>query len=559
MNILEIFFTLVFVQGDLNTLQHVQNMVMNKITTGDYFSLTSDKKYSCLKIKSLWEGSIEVLIDDPRNVIPEQKLITCWIKCENKSVNEICIDFDEKVASKLDFDSNDSVFLRYEEDNLNKHVNSDKSITMGNIIDKIIERNNEKKDKGQFYFENIYSKYSYMDIEFEYLQIKHQDDQIAEYKNDSYVFLDLNSAEEINRITFRINIENTFCFFEFSKEDLTNMLKSIINKKKILVNDLCKKICELFEISEDNFLVREKNITIFLSNINIEKEGFKLYQENDDNQIEKSVIKNPILLDNCLHQDEIKSCIDKKCLNEFKEVNNKIMEISDTKQYKEIEAFYFLIHKYEKINFLIKRILNRPTSKVKRLFTHLLIISDILNKNNLSILFENEEGNEKKRSEIINYICERLSDNSWDVSYLIKICLLIEAERYINENDASKDILFITLKDIGYLISSQKSTKEFSLDKEKRYINLMKIMKEIVDILSENFNCLSIYNIIEIISLFSGTRSNFIAKSDTEEHGELFKDDIIKKNNLDVKKVEKINELVSSKLFEKYNGKTFTK
>ncbi|WUR03861.1 uncharacterized protein VNE69_06178 [Vairimorpha necatrix] len=141
--------------------------------------------------------------------------------------------------------------------------------------------------------------------------------------------------------------------------------------------------------------------------------------------------------------------------------------------------------------------------------------------------------------------CRHVSKLNDPSLYLIQICVLLEAESYVNETNVSEDSIYKNLKDIYNLIETKKNIQ--------KNIDLIKTMKELAGGHFDNFKKYkeNVYiEICAIASLFCGLNKNTFFKHDTRL---LSKSDICSSLNLDENEIQKNIESIRSKLRENYN------
>ncbi|WUR03178.1 uncharacterized protein VNE69_04007 [Vairimorpha necatrix] len=537
---------------------------------GDYLKFDINKKYAKVSI-SPCGGLLKNVIyfiekDDATNKSDLDFNIDCEkgdatnkgdlyfsIECTNKTIDHIINDYEKKLIEMLDLDSLELIVLTYRENDLDACVSPDECITMRKIIEEIRMLNisfrnqnhknllyicEEKSHIQEIFKKKVISQYSYDDMEcFPGFGLK----------------LVVNSTGDTDRVILRLFIENVYYFFEFPIREFKEFMCPSIVHKLDSTDAILLKCLTFFDLFVENSTLRDYDICSFHTDENIDN-----YNETDiiaNLDLASTSIEYFMLFQQSLEEFETKT--EEQHLAEIQKSYIKISEILDMKIYKEIEIFYLLLKKYNKVKFVIQRILNTSVMSINRLFTYILFIEKLIDRCDINLLIENVEVNEIKKEELIDSIVKKLSECSTYDLYCIKICLFIEAEIFINLVPASKDFLFSTLRDIGNHIEDNNHIKKCRTFTDCNNIDLIKTFKEINLRSNKKHDDCIIYNFCAIVSLFTGSKINFVFNYETKKYEEFNKSHIINMLKFDREMVEGNNEKIKAMLIGK-NGKNKT-
>ncbi|WUR04361.1 uncharacterized protein VNE69_08116 [Vairimorpha necatrix] len=256
------------------------------------------------------------------------------------------------------------------------------------------------------------------------------------------------------------------------------------------------------------------------------------------------------------NRHETKNFIEKSFFIEFKKKLEKINLIKNTGDYNCVEFFYNLLSNYDKVDFLIVRIVYNQGSALNYIFSYILLSMRIIEKNEFYCITGEKEGVlsvvKNIITRIITMLSYRLSDVSLIETYLIKICLILEAEKYINEHDVNNEYVFKSLKDVWTLIESKYDEKIWFFFKKTECFNIAKVIKEV-----ENFHISNIIrykkeilkNVCKIVSLFTGLSSSRFLYENTKEA--FRREEIIKNLRLNENEIEKKTKVIKKNLSKK--------
>ncbi|WUR05017.1 uncharacterized protein VNE69_12002 [Vairimorpha necatrix] len=405
------------------------------------------------------------------------------------------------------------------------------------IIEKLNQINDERriKQKGaEIYYENICVRGCLL---HNILEKKHKfnSKNLSKVQNPEPT-LSYRRNEDDNSYYLELCVKiNKICYlFEFDMNELDN--KELNTMVKINIGNMChydakilKNLFEIFNVKDLYHIEANGEIGILEITPNkIEKimpKKFKIEIHPDFINFFDGYRKNSVYLKNESNKDDgEKKFINNIFFNEIKKILEKINFIANTKDYECVEFFYRLLKNYNKVEFLILRIMNKERSALKIIFNfiikHIYIVDeDELDYTTGEIIFRsnNEEDVKNKMLKNLSY---ELSGNQLSECYLIKICLLFEAEEFINKKNINNEIIWESLIDINEYIQEKNNEKISRSDRNSRCINIVKIIKEV-----ENYHIHNIIkyknevlkNVWKITSIFTGLVSSSFVYKDTKE------------------------------------------
>ncbi|WUR03376.1 uncharacterized protein VNE69_04198 [Vairimorpha necatrix] len=197
-------------------------------------------------------------------------------------------------------------------------------------------------------------------------------------------------------------------------------------------------------------------------------------------------------------------------------------------------------------------ILKNKESGLNIICAHLLLSKGILTQYGYDILMgiEDISLNEAVISHIVDIAHENDQLTNGLHFYLIKKCLLIEAERFINENNVDDDVVYKTIKDISKIAELKNAANTFGLDTRKGVINFSKIIQDaILTHLDRirNYKNTILNHKIKISTMFTGI---FDINGDGHEQHEHKKNEIIQCLGLEKNEVAKNTKVIILKLSE---------
>ncbi|WUR03171.1 uncharacterized protein VNE69_03380 [Vairimorpha necatrix] len=563
MNIIKFFVVIWFVKSNINIYNKINGIILKQIENRKYTVFNLNKKYTQIQI-TCNENNKKLcclLVNNILNETISNEFGYIIIDYANKSTYNIIEEiekFIKKITSTL---SIDYILLSYSQYEY-RESNS--------IVKKIIEKLNQinakrrvKKKGIEIYYENIYAADGYFDkilLEIENFNSKNG----YKFREPEFMISYSRNEDDISYY-FRlcVIIHNMFYLFKFDINDLDNKELNTfaeVNTRNMGHHDakILKKIYEIFNVNDLYHIEARGEIRCLeISRNKIEKimpKKFKIEVHLDSISFFNGYTKNSVYLKNESNKDDgEKKFINNNFFDEIKKILEKINFIANTKDYKCVEFFYTLLKNYNKVEFLIMRIMNKQETALKLIFNfiikHMYIVEeDELDYTTGEIIFRsnNEEDNKNK---IIKKLSYRLSGLQFSDCYLIKIFLLLEAEEYINKKNINNEYIWKILIDINEYIQEKNNEKISRSDRNSRCINIVKIIKEV-----ENYHIQNIIkyknevlkNVCKMTSLFTGLASSRFVYKDTKE--DFIRNEICENFQLDGNEIEEKANIIKNNL-----------
>ncbi|WUR03930.1 uncharacterized protein VNE69_06243 [Vairimorpha necatrix] len=267
-----------------------------------------------------------------------------------------------------------------------------------------------------------------------------------------------------------------------------------------------------------------------------------------------------------------------KILFEFQELLVKIsMILKAEEKFKCVELFFRITENNIYLKLLVDRILFYSRTSLRIIFTHLLLIEKILDETELKKIIANEALSEKRKIQILKDTLRiLLKYECLSSTYTMKICLFLEAEISMNEDDVISNSLFGTLKKIAKIIADKKTQKnnfnELIETSDKVQVDLLTIYEEIyilhIDNIKNMKEIVSEY-VFQVILLFTESVHNigvnlsnktdkvftrsWINENEIEKNNDIIRKKLIDKSHEDknIEKIKKILEIESEKKLRK--------
>ncbi|WUR02474.1 uncharacterized protein VNE69_02001 [Vairimorpha necatrix] len=520
----------------------------NKIEIGDYQKINTEKHYLNVILtfdKTRNELDADITIKK-FNSTKREDIINIKIYCEDKTSTEIINEFEANLKIKCDPTFSESVVIIY------KPIYFVNNLCFKKIIDEFKNLNIRRKEQ------NINSDIFYEYIIDDLYLWSRTFSSINTLRDYNYTLIDyiplyiMIERSSTNHINFCINSKKTYYFFEVSLKELEiDNLKCFFDINSWYSNSSDARISEYFI---------ELYKYVYIDNL--KSEILRYLEFCTINKIQSLDTKFTIEINN----DEIKFShnlnnytysynknLNKKCFYEFQDVLSKIVAVNlKNKDFQVIELFFRLINSENEVEFLINRLLGNPGTALHLIFIHTLLYKELIKENEMNKLMSNE---------IISYdkkkLLDVLSDNvCLSCSYLIKVSLFIEAEKYINENDCNNESIFGTLKKIGYLMKNKKRYKpirnslKFLVPSQKGNLNLVKIYIELVKYRLEDIKKFNIsmnnyiYNTLSLLTLDNSSIESWNISHDAKK-------DVFKIFGLSESEIEKNLDLIKKSLLKK--------
>ncbi|WUR03587.1 uncharacterized protein VNE69_05176 [Vairimorpha necatrix] len=558
MNSSKLIIFFVFIHSWKGVYDRLNTILTNKIAKRDYCVIVNNKRYLKVEFKFLSIHELNAKLEIEFFPWNESKsLEDININCRGKSVETIVKEFEEVLLLEYEKILADSIILVY---NSNFYV-------VDPIYKKIINYLKEENAKrtelsmcSKIFYDIIDDHYCLWDrivgrikIDFRFyngdpkdfripLTIVERNDEcylnISIYLDDVYYFFELN-LKELKEETFFNRVE--------LKSSDTNETNKVISKK---FHDLYR-----FIILEGLSLNYKKHIISFdIDNIELYNLNFVISINNNSIQITHNLGKFVYNLDNNSTKVDNENIIEKKTLEEFKELFIKIRLIDF--KYDSVELFFRLIENKNKIELLLDRIISNSKNPLCIICAHLMLIQKLIDRNEFNKMLGVDKLNGERKIQIIEIILRNLILRV-DIlfTYFIKICLFLEAERYINENDDLNDSIFNTLKQIGILVKLKEniekkvSINEVQLPHNKNIIDIVKIYRNFEKLHFKDIKILRkqiLIRILEISILFTGLEKT---KCEINSYQSItHKDTVINTLGFDINEVNINNEAIRKKL-----------
>ncbi|WUR03192.1 uncharacterized protein VNE69_04021 [Vairimorpha necatrix] len=562
MKLLKIFFAIFFVRSNQIYYRRIKDNLFNAFKKDDYTVYDSNKDYIRVFLRVHdYNKEINCTLKDISIDGKKQHTENFSFKYEGKSINDNIKILEENIIKIINSSYDKNIVLVY------SLYDCTYSSFAKQIIEKIKENNKSRSEKNT-------DKIFYKNISFLGCHLNKILDEIENFNKynkyklripDIPISFYYGGYTNIYYIRFCIEKNNICYLFEFNLNEIDNKdVNSLVNiaiedefkgKKEILM-----RLFELYNFAEAEYIQRhsaEKLCNITSNKIELVYSGYNLIEIQTDLVKFKAYSKKVKVLYALNNSTTDANLMGKNLFTELKKTIYKIYLMKNTDEYSYVEFVFRLLHQYNKPDFLIMRILNNEDSAMGFIFNWILLFLNIIEFRDLDIktgkLIISEKLKDEKKRKITKILLSKLLMITSKECYLVKICLLIEAENYINENDVSNDYLFKSLKEIYNLIVPENNKNNKS-KKNSRGINMVNIVKELengyIDIIRE-YKKKILYQICKILSLFTRLDRPTCAIEKYECKCEFVKEEIIKNMGLDEKEVEKNTENIINLLSKK--------
>ncbi|WUR02788.1 uncharacterized protein VNE69_03009 [Vairimorpha necatrix] len=463
MNTLIFFLTTILVQTNKKAYHKIRNNLIEKIKKKEYLIYNSNKTYARIDLYlSEFDKAIVCEIEGGITSRSYLKNVFFNVTYENKTINQIVSEIEENIMNipniiNDEYSIHDANILVYNSLDVKRYP------IMKKIIENMKHKNCERRENkiiDEIFFEIICDKDCLL-----YKMIYNRTGPSLSNKKilscNPEAEYSTNYNENTYYIRLRIDVLNYCYFFELNTKDLdVENLYSFddinIKFKSIFDREILRQLLILYNSCENNLLnsviesiplkctpISVVNISSYFK-IRIKYEKIIFEDENIAFYYSKKKFKH---LNN-------KTYINEESYTEIKEIIESILVIKKLDQGRAVDFFYRILKFNKKLEFLIMNILNKPGTGLYLIFIHLLFFLKIMNEDDLKIIIEQKD-NELKKIMIAKNLLKKLSDDIDRSFYLVKVCLLIETERYINYN-VELEPIFKTFKVIGELIESKK-------------------------------------------------------------------------------------------------------
>ncbi|WUR04376.1 uncharacterized protein VNE69_08131 [Vairimorpha necatrix] len=551
---LGIIFLIDFLLASQNVYEKFNVLIHNKIENEDFVTININKKYMRISLDFEDEKNIFIIkiltFNYDYEILVESSKIK--ISCCEQTIENIVQECEDELLIEYKRKLPDSIVLIYD-------TKSFETIpTYKKIINYIKKVNDERKNTDlslELWYEYIIDEHVMWSIMFPI--IMHQNLDLYDDLTAPHSKIKLIKRNDKHLVCFCIKVEDVLCFIEIDIREI-----GIENLSPVAIVDIAQKNETDMQISEYfNELYKTLYIDVFKLN------SYSCFGRCSINKITFLCSKFTIeIIDDEIHfrdnynyyiySTKKENIIDVKCLFEFLEIFKKISVIKSNEEHiASCVLFFRLIEYNRKVEFLVNRILSTPRSALNIMFTHLLLEHKLIHEDERIKLIDNEGiCDQKLKNKILNML---LFHGSLSRSFLIKICLFLEAEKYINEVDVIEDNIFSTLKKIGILILKKEHTKTIcvSVTSKNKNIDLLKIYQELITCHLENIRAfmLNIWDhFFKIASLCTGLESNSYEIGWNEFF--IRKEQVVHFLGFDDNEVKIKNELLKKKLSENLNS-----
>ncbi|WUR02059.1 uncharacterized protein VNE69_01001 [Vairimorpha necatrix] len=556
MNIIKFVVAFLVVQCSDIVYNNLKIAFLNKIAVGDYCFLNNESRYLCVMFnfhlrKNAIKAGIKITTF-PWHFEESEYLI---VDMENKSIDNILKKFEEKLFIKYKKKAADAIILIYRPNNCRTNAFYKRII-------KRIEKINDERKEMHIRPDIIYKYIIGIDsLWYRMTKVLRDDLELYGVRIDYKIPLYIEENTEGIYLVISIQLDNIYYCFEIDVKELDrNLILSLVEFEpphEDESHDLISRLfCDLYAfVSTDDigslhpsrFSVCELNkIEFFENKIQMGLECEKLCLTiNTDNF--KYILRKKV------GRGETKLFIYEKTYLEFQGFFKKIYAIEQMKEKENIiELFYRLMSNNNQVLYLLNRILDKTSTVLNIIFKYLIDCQNIINKNELELTIGKKQRNKTERQIILEALQDIFSRGYKSSStYLIKICLLLEAEELINKNDVFDEPIFGTLKRITELVPSQENSMNIISSEDN--INLCKAYQYLIK------NCLAdikIYkrNIWKVVykfaALFTGLEKTECIAADYYYY--IVKSNEIANLGLGENEVTKNYDTVSKKILEKH-------
>ncbi|WUR03252.1 uncharacterized protein VNE69_04080 [Vairimorpha necatrix] len=559
MKIVKVLNLIQFIQGFYKIYNNLNTVIKNKVKNNDYYLID---KNVCTIFRLWFNTDSNELISDleilSRNFFPKENLIKkLKVNCFKKSTTTIIEELEKKILENYEKIYMQSLIIIYNplqaiyHPLYSKIISHLKTLRKGIRVkhDIVYEQIIEENILIENILFNLKNNISYGDRNFQHINLVCVKRNKSRFIIFSICLYDMYHIFEID--IKEINIEK----FPLSHEITTiydNDFDLKISKyycelyKNVYIDDLQNYVQPKMEACSFTEIILDSKFKI-----EINKDKIKFTQDYDSNKY--FLETNSVNLNDGI-------IISKKCLSEFKYFFKKLSSTMKNKYENNlcVEMFYRLMKTEDKVKFLLERLLNKTDTALCIIFAHLLLNMQIINKAEFKKIIESDELGDTRKTELINIVIEKTYQKNLSAEYLIKFCLLLEAEKFINENKFKCDSIFGTLKIIGSQMNKKKFlmglkiTMNPKMFYKENNIDLTKIMSGITVYglnRIEKYKRIVSGELIKMTSLFAENKSNVCYN--LEDMLFVNKDDVIFNLGLNSNEVINNSKIISVFLSER--------
>ncbi|WUR04572.1 uncharacterized protein VNE69_09125 [Vairimorpha necatrix] len=464
MDIYTIIAFLCIAQGSRNDYDNLHSLINQKIDSRDYKEINTERKYLRIQLESWSDNILYIKMIQKINNTKEKELSKPkMIGCDHKSIEVIVRLLENEIMKFCNINSPDYIVLTYDAEYCEPNSTYKKIVAH---IKKINLERTENNSNHKFPYTYILEREENWNIIFDYLP--HSSDDLRNRSSSFHVPGFIKRNNELY-ITFSIFFDEIYYIFEVNTKELGIEEQFVIMKNKRNLdnetdNEIRKQLYDLyksdcideFDLYDQTCLDLSLNkIKVYDIIINIDFESDKLWFEQKSGEF--FYLLNP---NRSLDKNEFN--IQEDIFLEFIEFFNRINMIKNDRDcLVGVEMFFRLLASDNKVDFLLDRIFSNPGLVLNIIFAHLLLDQEAIEKDEMLKIIENNEIEESKK----NKLRDILFDNSYnnrcnETTFIMNIVLLIEAEKYMNENNINDESIFGTLKNIAKLIESKERFTE---------------------------------------------------------------------------------------------------
>ncbi|WUR03933.1 uncharacterized protein VNE69_07002 [Vairimorpha necatrix] len=506
MHIFYFLSILLFLNAGEIVSNRINSILTNKIENGDYTKIDYDKRYMRIFLNYNIARNIiniEILLD-LKGLTMYEDIKKIEINCTNKSIYTIIKELDRLVLFEHKKCLADYNVLIY-----NPNCFEICPI-FKNLFDLIIIENFQRKGqktRGFVFYEYIIQNDSLWCKMFTNLKTK------CNYTGDNPSFpespITYIKRGDVRYLCICIRIDRIHVFFELNIKDLVygnriNVSDKITEHDNEIDNMISKNLKQLYDtIYVDGFYTRD---FAYFSDCTENQIDFKFVLFNI--KINRDMVIFTQMSGEYVYSLQKDNRITKEIFLEFEEFFTKVSYIKNMDEcHREVDLCYRFIETSNGLEFFIMKLLNKE-SALNIIFKHLLLEQKFIEPSELTTNLNSQES-----KILIKNIKTKLSSHIFSAnSFLMKICLLLEFEHYINETDISDKPYILKLKEIGNLIKTKYSF-DAGINKNSNIeaIDLIKIYAEAVkyhlkDMQQYTYDKLRF--IFAIASLYTGIEQN---------------------------------------------------
>ncbi|WUR04971.1 uncharacterized protein VNE69_11134 [Vairimorpha necatrix] len=355
-------------------------------------------------------------------------------------------------------------------------------------------------------------------------------------------------------VILRIEISNFLYFFEFHFDELYCLVETEINIQKKFNDQILEKYRVLFPGLYENLYFQNLRMQKIPINSTLKKikifcvKPFVIEIQEEKISFVYDIVEYCYCLENVSKKNVENIYINKICLEEFRTLLHSLHNMDNVDS---IIIFYRLLQNSNKLGFFVEKIIRQPETALNILFAHFLLSNDTINRDAFNIIIGKKKEVDVKKTKLTKKITKKLENTYHTIEqYLMGICLLLEAEKYIDENDTEDDLLFQTLKDLWSVIE-KNDNENWSTNSSKKNINLVKCLDLLIKIYNNKSNMsekIISENLCNLVALFTDLSLIDIYNHPLKKNYKVEKAKIIKNFELNEIEITEYNKIIRKKL-----------